>query len=67
MDFHHDRFAFFADGEFHGELIDVGVKVLLPLPALLVQVLPEVALAIEQAYADEGNAKVGGAFDVVAG
>ncbi len=46
-------------------MIDVGVEVLLPLPPLVVQVLPEVALAIEQADADERNAEVGGALDVV--
>src|ERR1700691_4341217 len=65
LNLHYDRFPFFSNSEFHGELIDVGVEVLLPLPALLVQVLQEVALPIKQADADERNAEVGGALDVV--
>ena len=67
LDFYDDGFALFADGELHGELIDVGVEVLFLLPALLVEVLAEVALAVEEADADEGNAEVGGALDVVSG
>src|ERR1019366_6862694 len=64
---HADGFAVGADGGLHGELIDVGMEVLFVLPALAVEALGEVALAIEQAHADQGNAEVGRAFDMVTG
>ena len=67
LNFDDDGFAILADGRLHGALIDVGLEVLFTLPAILVEALQEVALAIEQADADEGNIEVGGALDVVAG
>src|SRR6202021_1036417 len=39
LNFDHDGFPVFANGEFHGKLIDVGKEVLLLLPSLLVEVL----------------------------
>jgi len=42
------------------------VQVLFLLPALAIQVLPEVALAVEQAHSDERNVEIGRALDVIA-
>ena len=67
VDFDHDGLAVEPDGGLHGELVDVGLEVLFLLPALFVEVLQEVALAVEEADADEGNVEIGGALDVVAG
>ena len=67
FNFDHHRFPVFANGQFHGELVDVGLQVLFLLPAVLVQALQEVALPVEQADADEGNAQVGCTLDVVSG
>ena len=67
VDLDDDGLAVRADGGLHGELVDVGVEVFLVLPALLVEALAEVALVVEQADADERNAEIGGALDVVAG
>ena len=65
IDFHRHRFARLPNGNFHGQLADVGLKILFPLPTVLVQALQEVALPVEQADADEGNAQVGCTLDVV--
>ena len=35
FNFDHHRFPVFADGQFHGELVDVGLQVLFPLPTVL--------------------------------
>ena len=67
FNFDHHRFPIFANGQFHGELADVGLQVLFPLPTVLIQALQEVALPVEQADADEGNAQVGCTLDVVSG
>ena len=53
--------------DFHRQLVDVGVEVLFLLPAVDVEPLPEVALAVEQADADQRDAEIGRALDVVAG
>jgi len=37
------------------------------LPAVAIEALAEISLTIKQAYADEGNAEIGGALDVIAG
>ena len=62
-----DGLAVGADGGLHRQLVDVGLEVLFVLPAVLVEALAEVALAVEEADADERDAEVGGALDVVAG
>jgi len=54
-----DGFAVFADGGLHGELVDVGADVLFLLPAGFVEALEEVALAVKESDADEGNVQVG--------
>ena len=56
-----------SDGRLHRQLVDVGVEVLFVLPAVVVEALAEVALVVEQADADERDAQVAGALDVVAG
>jgi len=53
--------------ELHGQGIGVVVRVGLLLPAVDVQVLAEVPLLVQQAHADQGNAQVGRALEVVAG
>ena len=45
----------------------VDVDVVLVLPAVAVEPLPEVALVVVEPDADERNAEVGGALDVIAG
>ena len=47
--------------------LEVGVEVELLLPAVGVERLAEIALGVEQADADQRNAQVAGAFQVVAG
>src|ERR1700730_10288455 len=56
-----------SDGGLHRQLIGVSRQVLFPLPAISVQTLAEIALAIKQTNADEGNAQVRCALDVIAG
>jgi len=67
LDFDHHGFPVLADGKFHGELGHIGLKIFFLLPAVLIQALEEVAFAVEQADADEGNTEVGGTLDVVSG
>ena len=67
IDPHHDRPAVFPDGGFHGKLVDIGLQVLFALPAVAIEALAEISLAIKQAHADERNAEIGGALDVIAG
>ena len=62
-----DRLAVAADGRLHGQLVHVGLEILFLLPAVDVEALAEVSLAVEEADADERNVEVGGALDVVAG
>lgn len=52
---------------FEGEPGYVEVDVVLLLPAVMVQPLVEIALLVEEADPDEGDAEVGGALEVVAG
>src|SRR6185437_34166 len=66
-DFNDDRLSVESDGGLHGELVNVSLEVFFALPALFIETLKEVALAVEEAYADEGDVEIGGAFDVVAG
>ena len=67
LNLHGDRFALGADGRFHGHVADIGLKVFFLLPAILVQALPEIALAVKQSDPNQGNAQIGGALDVVPG
>ena len=62
---HFHGLAIFADGRLHGKLIDVSLEVLLLLPAVAIQALAEVALAVEQSNADQGNVQVRRALDMV--
>src|SRR5260370_33885749 len=56
-----------SDGRFHGQLVDIHLQGFFLLPAAAVEPLPEVALAIKQADADERNAQVRGALDMIGG
>jgi hypothetical protein len=67
IDLHYHRPAVGADGRFHGQLIDIGLEILLALPAVAIQALAEISLAIKQADANERDAEIGGALDVIAG
>ena len=49
-------FALASDGRLHRQLIDVGRKVFFPLPAISIQALAKIALAIKQPNAGQGNA-----------
>ena len=67
LDLHGDRFAVRSDGGFHGQLVDIGLEIFFLLPAGAIQALPEISLAVKQADADQRNAQIGGALDVIAG
>ena len=67
VDLDHHRLAVLPDGDLDRQLVDVGVDVFFLLPAVLVEALPEVALLVKQAHADQRDAEVGRALDVVAG
>ena len=54
------------DGLLHRHLAHVGGEVLFLLPALLVQPLAKISLTVEQPNSYQRNAKIGGAFNVVA-
>src|SRR5208282_1833944 len=49
------------------QLVDIGLEVLFLLPAVLVEVLPEIPLPVEQTDAYKRNIQVRRALDVVAG
>ena len=66
FDLHYDRSAVGPDRRFHGKLVDIGLEVFLMLPAVAVKTLAEISLAIKQAHADERDAEIGGALDVIA-
>ncbi len=67
LDFDDDPFPVCTDGRLHGQLVDVGLEVVFALPAFVVEALKEVSLAVEEANADERDAEVGRALDVVSG
>src|ERR1039458_7072736 len=67
MNLHHDRSAVLPDGRFHCQLVDIGFEVLLALPAVAIEALAEISLAIKQAHANQGDSEIGGALDVIAG
>ena len=45
---------------------DFGLQILFLLPAVGVEPLPEVSLAVKQAHTDEWNSQIGRALDVIA-
>src|ERR1700674_360083 len=63
---HQDRSAIFPDGRFHRKLAYIGLEVLFMLPAIAIEALAEISLAIKQAHANEGDAEIGGTLDVIA-
>ncbi len=67
LDLHRDRLALGPDGRLHGQLVDVGRQIFFLLPAVAVQPLAEISLAVKQADADQRNTQVGRALDVIAG
>jgi len=60
-------FAVFVHDPGHGPLFEVGDGVAFLLPAVRGEILAEVALLVTQAEADQRQAQVRGAFQVVAG
>src|ERR1035441_3497399 len=48
IDLHHDRSAVFPDSRFHGKLVDIGLEILLALPAVAIKALAEISLAIDR-------------------
>src|SRR5882672_2721593 len=67
LNLHGNRLALRPDCRFHGHLADVRLEVLFLLPAVLVQPLPEIALPIKQADANQRKSQVRCALDVVSG
>src|SRR5215472_2008452 len=66
FDLHHHGLAVCSDGAFHRQLIDVGLEIFLLLPTVAVQPLPEIALAIKQSHANQGDIQIRRALEVVA-
>src|ERR1019366_783933 len=54
INLHYDRSAVLPDGRFHCQLVDIGFEVLLALPAVAIESLAEISLAIKQAHANQG-------------
>ena len=67
LNFDGNRFTLGADCGLHGQLGNVGLQVILLLPIISIEPLPEVTLAIEQPDPDEWNTQIGSALDVIAG
>ena len=67
VDRHHQRLAVRPEHLLDRQQVGVGVEVVFLLPAVGVERLAEVALVVEQADADQGDAQVAGALQVVAG
>ena len=57
FDLHRDRLAVRADRGFHRQLVDVGLEVLFLLPAVAIQPLAEISLAVKQADSDQRNSR----------
>jgi hypothetical protein len=51
----------------HRQVVEIGIGIVRDLVAVVVDALGEIALAIEQADGDEGQAQIGGALAMVAG
>ena len=66
LNLHHHRLAVLSDCRLHRQLIHVGLQVLFPLPAAVIQPLQKVALPVKQPNPNQRNVQVGRAFDVVA-
>jgi hypothetical protein len=47
-------------------LVDIGFEVFFMLPAVAIEALAEISLAIKQAHADQRDAQIGSALDVIA-
>ena len=67
FDLNRDRLAVRSDGGFHRQLVDIGLDIFFLLPAGAIEPLAEISLAVEQADADQRNAQIGRALDVIAG
>src|ERR1700687_3468275 len=67
IDLHQDRSAIFPNGRFHRKLAYVGLEVLFVLPAVAIETLAEISLAIKQAHANQRDPEIGSALDVIAG
>ena len=66
IDLHHNRSAVLPDRRFHRQLVEVGFEVLFMLPAVAIQALAEISLAVKQAHADQWDAQIGSTLDVIA-
>ena len=67
VDLDGDRLAVGPQGRLHGQVLDLGVEILLLLVAVRVQVLLEIALVVEQADGHQRHAQPAGTLDMVAG
>jgi hypothetical protein len=63
---HRHRLAVCADGNLHGLLADIGLQIFFLLPAVGIEALAEVTVAVKDADADQWDIQVGGALDVIA-
>ncbi len=67
LDLHRHRLAVGSDGGFHRQLVDVGLQIFFLLPAVAIEALAEITLAVKQADADQRDIQIRRALDVIAG
>src|ERR1700722_16052417 len=66
VDLHHHWPAVLSDRRFHRQVIDVRLEIFFALPAVATKPLPEISLTVEQADANQRDAKIRCALDVIA-
>ena len=64
-----DRHGLAVDsyGGFHRLLVDVGLQIFFLLPAVAIEALEKISVAVKYADADQRDIEIGGALDVIAG
>src|SRR6185295_5997047 len=62
---HVDGLAAYADRRLHRQFVGVRLQVFFLLPAVPIEPLTEISLAVKQADADQWNVEIGCALDVV--
>src|SRR6185312_6752074 len=65
VNLHDDGLAVRADCRLHGQLAYIALQVFFLLPAVAVEALVKVSLAVEQSDADQRDSKIGSALDVI--
>src|ERR1700722_8714091 len=66
INLHDHRGAVYSDGRFQRQLVDIVLQIFFVLPSILVEALPEIALAVKQSNTHQWNAQIGGALNMIA-